>query len=203
MSVPHIAYYVRPMRLPDVPRVAAIDQQSFSVPWSARSYVYEVTDSPHSHMVVIERAEQHPPANRLIGWWQRITGNIPHEYTLLAYGGLWLFGEGAHISTIASHPDHRRQGWGELAFVAMLRRAITLEATAITLEVRISNTGAQHLYTKYGFEIQGIKSRYYSDNQEDAYDMILRLTPQADHQIKARYAAFHQRLAFFDHYTHP
>jgi ribosomal-protein-alanine N-acetyltransferase len=41
----------------------------------------------------------------------------------------------------------------------------------LTLEVRVSNDSAQALYRKYGFERQGLRRRYYSDNGEDAYIM--------------------------------
>jgi ribosomal-protein-alanine N-acetyltransferase len=41
----------------------------------------------------------------------------------------------------------------------------------ITLEVKVSNTNAQKLYTKLGFTPAGIRRRYYSDNQEDAIIM--------------------------------
>ena len=41
----------------------------------------------------------------------------------------------------------------------------------MTLEVRVSNAGAQGLYAKYGFTREGVRKRYYSDNGEDAYIM--------------------------------
>mgnify|MGYP000333053640 CR=1 FL=1 len=41
----------------------------------------------------------------------------------------------------------------------------------LTLEVRVSNIGAQRLYEKYGFRRAGVRRRYYSDNNEDALIM--------------------------------
>jgi [ribosomal protein S18]-alanine N-acetyltransferase len=41
----------------------------------------------------------------------------------------------------------------------------------VTLEVRVSNTVAQNLYTKYGFTQVGLRRAYYTDNKEDAYIM--------------------------------
>jgi len=77
----------------------------------------------------------------------------------------------AHISTIASHPDWRRNGVGELLLVAMIESAAEMGAGVVTLEVRASNQGAQSLYRKYGFEQVGLRKRYYSDNNEDALIM--------------------------------
>ena len=50
----------------------------------------------------------------------------------------------------------------------------------ITLEVRVSNRGAQSLYDKYGFKKVGVRKRYYLDNNEDAYIMTTDsiLTPR-------------------------
>jgi ribosomal-protein-alanine N-acetyltransferase len=49
--------------------------------------------------------------------------------------------------------------------------ATGIGASKVTLEVRVSNETAQTLYRKYGFETQGRRVRYYSDNNEDAYIM--------------------------------
>ena len=41
----------------------------------------------------------------------------------------------------------------------------------ITLEVRVSNTPAINLYSKYGFTSFGTRKGYYQDNNEDALIM--------------------------------
>jgi ribosomal-protein-alanine N-acetyltransferase len=46
-----------------------------------------------------------------------------------------------------------------------------LQAKLVTLEVRVSNTQAQALYEKYGFNRTGIRNRYYADNGENAFIM--------------------------------
>jgi len=45
------------------------------------------------------------------------------------------------------------------------------KARIVTLEVRISNTGAQQLYYRYGFTRVGIRKGYYTDDREDAIVM--------------------------------
>ena len=44
----------------------------------------------------------------------------------------------------------------------------------VFLEVRASNIAAQKLYREFGFRINGIRKKYYSDNGEDAYILWIR-----------------------------
>ena len=45
---------------------------------------------------------------------------------------------------------------------------------SMTLEVRQSNQIARRLYEKLGFRAEGIRKKYYEDNQEDAVIMWYR-----------------------------
>jgi ribosomal-protein-alanine N-acetyltransferase len=77
----------------------------------------------------------------------------------------------AHISTIAIRPDMRGRSFGELLLSSVLDDAAGRGSHVATLEVRVSNTPAQQLYLKYGFEKVGLRKAYYSDNNEDAFIM--------------------------------
>lgn len=68
-------------------------------------------------------------------------------------------------------PDERGKGLGELLLNGLIDHAYDLQARMLTLEVRVSNTTAQQLYLKYGFELGGKRPRYYTDNGEDALIM--------------------------------
>lgn len=165
---------LRYMRLPDIPEVTVIDQLSFDPSWSARSYQFEVSESNYSYMVVLAQSEDKPKAG-----WRRIVpalnGAHDGDQRIGGYGGLWnIMGE-AHISTIATHPDYRRRGWGEILLAGMIRRGIRLNADYVVLEVRVSNIPAQTLYQKYGFKTVTTKPKYYHSNNEDAYEMRLSL----------------------------
>lgn len=195
--------HLRYMTVMDVPHVVAIDRESFTMPWSARSYAYEVSQSSYSYMLVVEN-EQTIALNGLRRLLYGIRGRPAQETRrhLVAYGGLWNIMDEAHISTIATHPEWRGQGYGEIALVAMLRRSITLKAGYIVLEVRVSNHVAQNLYRKYGFEVVNTKTGYYQDDNEDAYDMRLDLTaPGVQTRIEARYKVLQKRFAFIDEYS--
>ncbi|MBL8144740.1 MAG: GNAT family N-acetyltransferase [Anaerolineae bacterium] len=192
---------LRYMTARDIPDVVEIDRQSFDMPWSARSYAFEVGESNYSHMMVLETRTE-PERNRFSRLWPR-GGQDNVTIALGAYGGLWFIGGEAHISTIASNPLQRGRGWGEVAFAAMIRRSLTLRATHIVLEVRVGNTIAQKLYVKYGFETVGVKPHYYSNNAEDAYDMRLELesNPAYAGRFAERWAALKDRHRFTDSYT--
>jgi len=89
----------------------------------------------------------------------------------VAYGGIWLMVDEAHVTTFAVDPRYRRRRIGERLLLALLDLARDRQAREATLEVRLSNLPARRLYEKYGFRPVGIRPRYYSDNQEDALIM--------------------------------
>lgn len=164
---------LRYMSLADIPAVIAIDRVSFDPSWSARSYAYEVGESTYSHMAVLEQSATEKPRHG----WRKLMPSLSSESesTIIAYGGLWHILDESHISTVASHPDFRGHGWGEVMLASLVHRSMTLKAAYIVLEVRVSNTVAQNLYRKYEFETIDVKQRYYHNNGEDAYDMRLNL----------------------------
>jgi ribosomal-protein-alanine N-acetyltransferase len=87
---------------------------------------------------------------------------------LCGYSGFWLIGEEAHITTLAVHPELRRNHIGELLLINDIEEAQKVGASWLTLEVRVSNYAAQNLYFKYGFKNLGMRRKYYQDNDEDA-----------------------------------
>jgi len=163
-------YTLRYMRLEDIPQVIGVDALSFPSPWSPASYTFEIVNNSTSHMIVLEMQRQASPGWRRM--WQRLGGQ-PEPTVIVGYAGMWNIGGEAHISTIAVHPNWRRQGLGEALLNGLLTRAAALNSEYSVLEVRVSNQSAQALYDKYGYEIVGDRKGYYRDNNEDAYLMHL------------------------------
>lgn len=193
---------LRYMALDDIPQVINIDRFAFETPWSARSYAYEISESNYSHMVVLERSASPQKVRGLRRFWQQmrqVNGNEAGS-KIVGYGGMWRILEEAHISTIATHPDWRGKGYGEVLLGGMIQRAIKLDAHYIVLEVRVSNEVAQHLYIKYDFKTVGVKKRYYRDNGEDAYDMRLELSHVSD--FDTQFKRLCDRFDLQDQYTH-
>ena len=147
---------LRPMRLSDVDDVQAIEKGCFSVPWSRASFEKEITENQCARYIVAE-------------WEGRV----------IAYGGIWLVIDEAHVTNIAVHPEHRGLGIGESVIRALMRLASGLGMRWMTLEVRRSNLIAQSLYHKVGFADVGYRKRYYEDNQEDALIMACEALPEA------------------------
>ncbi len=181
-SVP--PYRVEPMQWGDVPQVMAIERQSFTLPWSDYTYRHEILDNRNAHYFVARRMDGRL-ARSPVTWWERL---FKHEAKapVVGYGGFWIVVDEAHISTIASDVKWRGRGIGELMLLAMIDRSIELGAHEVTLEVRVSNSVAQNLYRKYGFEVVGRRPGYYRDNNEDADLMTLSGVYTAEYHAKLK-----------------
>ena len=101
---------------------------------------------------------------------------------VLGYVSIWKMGSDAHITAIAVDETFQQQGIGELLLIGTVISSLELGLERVTLEVRESNSVAQKLYTKYGFERAGIRKRYYRDNNEDALIMTTKSVASPDYQ---------------------
>ena len=195
-------YRLRYMQLEDIPQVVAIDRMAFPMPWSARTYQFEISNRDTSHMVVVEAIDQTtPPTRGLRGWWQRLRKSSTPGI-IVGYGGCWLIAGEAHISTIATHPHYRGQGLGELLLAGMLQRAIELDGEYSVLEVRESNLTAQKLYEKYEYQVEGRRKGYYRDNGEDALLMAIRpLDDTYAQRLAQQMETLHRRVDFVNQFS--
>lgn len=168
---------LRPMTLNDIDQVLVLDRLAFPNPWPAHTYRHEIINNRTSTMLVLEHPHLEAPEEaspgslleRLIGSKRPTTDHA--SYPLVGYSGFWKIADEAHISTIAIHPEWQGHKLGELLIWSMFHLAMQQGARMMTLEVRVTNTVAQNLYRKYGFEITGRRKNYYRDNQEDAHVM--------------------------------
>jgi ribosomal-protein-alanine N-acetyltransferase len=184
-------YVVRPMRFEDIDAVGEVERECFTTPWPASAYRRELRDNRLGRYIVlvevhdtasIPRPEE-PPEEPTSGV-RRAMGQLlrpfarpasatmaPSNERIVGFAGMWLMLDEAHVTTIGVKRDLRGHSLGELLFATLLQIAMDVGAHRSTLEVRISNTSAQSLYRKYGFHDEGIRRRYYSDNNEDALIM--------------------------------
>lgn len=176
----------------DVPEVSRIERRCFSNPWPISAYRRELRNPGQNYYVVLRALPYHaeeasvpnghasePAANErsplrsllpLLHLGRR-GASMPSTPHLAGFAGMWNVYDEAHITTIGTDPAYRGRGFGEVLLMALFSEAIRRGATWVTLEVRVSNTVAQHLYVKYGMAVQMTRRRYYSDNGEDAYVM--------------------------------
>ncbi|MGH9122885.1 MAG: ribosomal protein S18-alanine N-acetyltransferase, partial [Acidimicrobiales bacterium] len=90
---------------------------------------------------------------------------------LVGYAGLLFSIDEAHVTNIAVDPEWQRHKIGSRLLLHQTRVAIKRGARHITLEVRVSNAGAQALYQRFGFVAAGIRKNYYTETNEDAVIM--------------------------------
>lgn len=91
---------------------------------------------------------------------------------IAGFYGFWQILEEAHITTLAVHPDYRRQGISKQLMTDLIEECYKKMIKYITLEVRESNIPAITLYDKFGFSTIGTRKNYYQDNNENALIMF-------------------------------
>ena len=136
----------------DVLAICAIETACMPMPWSYDSIYDDVVNKEHAIYFVAKDGE-----NNIYG-----------------FGGIYLLAGDAHIVNIAVLPDKRTKGIGRKLLNTMMSYAKAVPCEAATLEVRVSNKAAIHLYETYGFKTEGMRKAYYRDTHEDAYIMWLR-----------------------------
>jgi ribosomal-protein-alanine N-acetyltransferase len=149
--------------------VHRIERASFPVPWPDYAFRQELQTNRLAHYLVVRAGAE-----------------------AVAYGGLWLMVDEAHITTFAVLPEWRRRGVGGRLMVALMDLALALQARVMTLEVRLSNRAARALYGQFGFKPVGVRPRYYRDNGEDA--LIMTTDAISEPAMTARLAQMRTRF---------
>ncbi len=137
---------IRTMTRDDIPAVATLEQQIYDNPWSVRVFYDELAMENRRYLVAEEDG---------VG--------------IVGYGGLLVVESDAHITTLGVDVAARRQSLGTRLMLELVGGAIGAGVDHITLEVRMSNEGAQRLYQKFGFAPVGLRKHYYRN--EDALVM--------------------------------
>jgi ribosomal-protein-alanine N-acetyltransferase len=130
----------------DLDRVAALEAESFTNPWTREMLGRELQESNVARVYVLR---------------------LPTE-PVAAFCACWLLFEELHVNTIAVRPGFRRQGLASLLMTHLLQQAAAEGAHRAVLEVRRSNAPAIQLYERLGFHIAGVRRNYYSHPEEDA-----------------------------------
>ena len=95
----------------------------------------------------------------------------------LAFALAWSVADELQLLDMASHPEHRRQGYARALLDELLSYARREHKRLFLLEVRQSNDAAIRLYRSAGFETAGVRRGYYSDTGEDALEMRITFDP--------------------------
>ena len=141
---------VRKLREGDIPQLARIEAESFSMPWSADAF-RELLDRPYcTYFVAL--------ADGKIAGCCGYT-DICHE---------------ANIDNVVVAPGYRNLGIAQALMQRLMEHGQTSGIEAYTLEVRVSNLTAIHIYEKFGFRSEGIRPGFYEKPVEDAVIMWRR-----------------------------
>lgn len=128
--------------------LVALENEAFTCPWSTQSFI----EAFESDNITIYAA--------------RMENGL-----LCGFACLLAIDYEAELLNIAVAKSCRRQGIGDAIMKHILNEAVHKNVTDVFLEVRFSNTAAQKLYQKHGFESLGLRKKYYTNPVEDAIVM--------------------------------
>jgi ribosomal-protein-alanine N-acetyltransferase len=141
------------MKKEDIDQVMAIEQDSFSMPWSRNLFLSEFRSPGISTLLV---ALSHASVRTIIG-----------------YIIFWHVEDEMHILNLAVAPSYRRQRIARKLVLSAIKRAHQKGARRAFLEVRASNAAAMKLYSDLGFSGAAVRRDYYDAPVEDAVVMTL------------------------------
>lgn len=131
----------------DLERVAAIEKEIFSDPWSLNAFKTDL----NNNMALPIVAE--------------------FENNVIGYASLYVVAEEVQIGNFAVATGFRQRGVGKQLMNEILKAAEERECRFIFLEVRESNEAAKSLYKSFGFKSAGLRKDYYSNPREAALIM--------------------------------
>lgn len=151
-------FHVYPFHSRDLDDVLAIEQESFTSPWTRAMFEAELRENPFGRFLGAFCHSEVPPAKRLLGY--------------ICY---WVVFEELRLMNLAVRPECRRQGIASHLVRHAVEEGSNQGTTRALLEVRASNDLAQKLYETFGFRQYGRRRFYYTNPDEDAILMQLQL----------------------------
>lgn len=137
----------REMTESDVAVLAELEKVNFAHPWSYESLRKEIENDASIFVVA------------------QIDGNVA------GYAGMYIIADEGDITNVVVSEEYRNKGIGHGIMQFIIQKAKLRNVNAITLEVRVSNEAAIHLYKTHGFVDSGIRPGFYDKPKEDAMIM--------------------------------
>ncbi|MCI7813753.1 MAG: ribosomal protein S18-alanine N-acetyltransferase [Lachnospiraceae bacterium] len=138
---------IRQMKAEDLDQVAAIERESFSMPWTRESLLTFLNRGDTIYLVAEQRGE------------------------IVGYCGCLQISDEADILNVAVKTMHRGQHVGTKLVQKLIEEGKKRGAYRFTLEVRQSNFAAIHVYEKAGFTTAGVRKNFYEKPTENAVIM--------------------------------
>lgn len=134
----------------DIEAVSRIEESAFSMPWKAKDFEQLLADEKSLYLVA------------------------KLDETVVGCCGVTnVCGEG-NINNVVVDEAYRGQGIAFAMMQELLVQGRQAGCAEFTLEVRVSNAPAIHLYEKLGFVSEGIRPKFYEKPVEDAMIMWIR-----------------------------
>ena len=152
-------WVIEPLAHDDIDDVLALEETSFTNPWTRAMYLAELENSDVSFCFLVRDANR-----RAIG-----------------FCSFWRVLDELHINNLAVLPEFRRKGIASMLLQFVVRKGVALGARRATLEVRRSNEAARLLYGRFGFSVSGVRRDYYSKPVEDALILWREELTEPDH----------------------
>ena len=130
----------------EIDDVIAIEDASFTNPWTREMYLAEL-ERPGQSFCFLASTD----AGAVVG-----------------FCSFWLVVDELHINNLAVVPEERRAGIATALLRHVMAEGARLGAVRATLEVRKSNEPARVLYERMGFGVASVRRAYYSKPVEDA-----------------------------------
>lgn len=141
---------IRELREEDIGVLAEIESESFSMPWSEKDFGELLKHDYCFYLVALAD--------------EKVVGCCGYTDTL---------GE-ANIDNVVVAEGYRNMGVAQKLMEELIRRGAEKRIHAFTLEVRVGNAAAIHVYEKFGFVSEGIRPNFYEKPAEDALIMWRR-----------------------------
>ncbi|MBR5413109.1 MAG: ribosomal protein S18-alanine N-acetyltransferase [Fibrobacter sp.] len=135
---------IRKMNSADIPAVLRIQGELAFQDWNERQYEQEIK-APYTYAIVYE-----------------------NECGILGYAVFHLLGADSELLSIAVSESAQRSGIGSQLLQAGLIQLDLDKDDCCFLEVRENNIKARRFYENHGFNLFGIRKKYYADGENAA-----------------------------------
>lgn len=136
---------IAPLTIDRLGEVVEIERRVYPTPWDEQTFREELAAPRRTYLVALM------------------------DGCVVGYAGMMLVADEAHITTVVTLPERRREQVATRLMVRLAYQAVEERARSLTLEVRSSNKGAQALYRRFGMAPVGVRKQYYVS--EDALIM--------------------------------
>src|SRR4051794_33373673 len=134
---------VTKMRRRHLRGVMAIERQAYARPWTPNLFVAEMSE-PNNRNYLVARIDK----------------------DVVGYAGLICYGDEAHITNIAVDPMLQGHGIAHRLLAEEIVAARDMGATAVSLEVRVTNWRADPAYAPLGVPPVGVPRHYFAQPPE-------------------------------------